>query len=455
MRALLGLRLGLFVFLVCIGYSLVLSQQVQFGDPGDKVGWQVILQYSLAFICMAAIWQSMQQAEQSIETLQWVIGVAVVARLLLLFTDPYTSNDVDRYLFDGRIAYEGLDPYRTPHSAPELSHLTEQWSPPAEHAKYVTLYPPIALALFSFAAAFGVGYALLIWKLLTTAASIIIVFVGYAVLKKADKLRHFALLALSPLLILEAGEGAHLDVFSALAVVCAVYYWQRQRYVIAGLMVGLGVLIKLLPVLMALPMLLLILGWRPKAVFGLSAFFTWILGYVAAFALGLQPIGSIAVFFEKWRSGSPVFLWLEPYVDGTTLLIILAFIFVMSLSGIALVAYLRRQQAVMDSYFLFQLSMAVPLILSPVIFPWYLMPLLVLCALRPSAIMLTWAFVLPMLYEVLNQFLCCQHWQPSSWPIHLIGASLLVAALYDLAGGRLLDLIKVNLYKQNARNAVQ
>ncbi|MBX2848047.1 MAG: hypothetical protein KTR16_07000 [Acidiferrobacterales bacterium] len=430
---------ALLVFLLTVAYSVVISRQVSGGINLFDIGWQVIAQYSLASVFMLIVWRLMQaQAQPDDVSVILVLATAVLARIVLLLTDPYTSNDVDRYLFDGRVALEGLDPYRVSHNAPELADLRAAWAPPAEHAQYVTLYPPLALALFSIAAWFGAELAPAIWQLMTTIASLSILALGYAVLKYEERLKHIALLALFPLLILEAGEGLHLDVFSALAVMAMVCAWQRQRLLLMAICAGLGALIKILPALAMLPMVLLLPTWWMRIKLSALATGTWLLGYGIAFAIGLQPIGSIAVFFNKWRSGSPVFAWLEPWFSGDALAIFLFAVLILGLLAIVAAAY-RLHACSTDvaapkaqPYFLMQLAMAIPLLITPVIFPWYILPLVVLIALRYSAFILLWAIGLPLLYEVLNQFLCCQYWAPANWPIHTIGALLLVGVTWDI-----------------------
>ncbi|GAA59131.1 hypothetical protein P20652_0990 [Pseudoalteromonas sp. BSi20652] len=79
-------------------------------------------------------------------------------------------------------------------------------------------------------------------------------YVSALVLKKANKLNNLALVALSPLLILETGVGLHIDAFSALAVIVAIYFWQRQSLLYCGIAIGIGMSLKILPVMLLLPL---------------------------------------------------------------------------------------------------------------------------------------------------------------------------------------------------------
>ena len=103
-----------------------------------------------------------------------VLGGAVVFQLAAGFGPPRSSDDLYRYIWDGRVQAAGVDPYRYAPAAPELAPLREDvlWPPtsawcvkpgqsdrqtgaaltpgctminrPAVH----TIYPPVAQALF-------------------------------------------------------------------------------------------------------------------------------------------------------------------------------------------------------------------------------------------------------------------------------------------------------------------
>jgi len=430
--SLFGAALGL--FLLSIAYSVVLHQHIVNADTAElisaSIGTQVIVQYTLASAMMLLVWKLTPQQPNK-QTIAWILIAGTLARLILLAVEPYTSNDVLRYLFDGRIALAGFDPYRMAHDAPQLAELRAAWTPPAEHAKYPTLYPPLALSLFSLVASTGVNYAAQAWAVLTTVASLSVLWIGYIVLQHARKLEHLALLALSPILIIEAGEGNHVDVFSALFLMLAVYCWQRQKLVLVGAMLALGGIIKILPLLLLLPLVIMLPHWRDKRRLIISTLSIWLSAYGLFFCLGLRPIGSLAIFFEKWRSGSPLFLWLEPSLQPSTLV---AFIVVLMMSSMLMISVYTwfNQRKSPTLWLSAQWAMATPLLLSPVVFPWYLMSIAVLISLRPSVFMLTWTISLPLIYEVLNDYICCQHWAPADWPVHAIGLSLILAAVADL-----------------------
>lgn len=425
-----ALNLVIALFVGAIAYSLVLSQQAH-GESPSHIGTQVVIHNLSAYALMFWVWVKTPKIP-SIELVQALFLGGIFARLLLLFVDPYTSNDVSRYLFDGRILLEGLDPYRIAHDASELINLRAQWQPPPEHAKYVTLYPPLALSLYAIASSFGPEHAVIAWKVMTTFASIATTFIAYQVLKKAGLVRHLPLVLLSPLLILEAGESAHIDVFSALAVIGAVWAWQCQRNLVAGLVIGLGVSVKLLPLFLLMPLAVFSKTWLQGFKLCAGTLGCLALVYGVALFAGLRPVGSISVFFTKWRSSSPLFYWLEPHFGQLGMLYLVLALAVALMLALLVWGWCSRNKSTSHAFIMMQAVLALPLVLSPVVFSWYLMPIAVLFALRPNTMLALWLVALPISYEVLNQYLCCGIWVPAGWAVNLIGVALVVGGVYSV-----------------------
>lgn len=424
--------LSLLAALLTVGFSLWLEQQVWTQHSFLQLGWLSIAQYSLLAILMLIIWLSGSKTN-SISDYKWLIIVAILARIILIPVESYNSNDIDRYIFDGKIAISGFDPYQISHDNDDLTTLREQWQPPEEHAKYTTLYPPLALALFSLAASAGIDFAILIWKTLVTAASIATLLLMIRVLQYYRCLRHLPLLALSPLLILETGVGGHVDIFSTLAISAALYFWTSKRLFYTGIALGLGTLCKVLPVVLLLPLVLSVTRFYPCALLVSGAVITIFTGYISAFLIGLQPLGSLPIFFEKWRNGSPLFDFIQHNVASDYLL---PSLFGLAVIGFCLVAWVtwcktRTYQEMSLNIRALQWTLSIPLLISPVVFPWYLMPLVPLFVLSPSSFLLLWFVLMPFTYEVLNQFACCQRWAPANWPITLLMAGMLLGLAID------------------------
>lgn len=341
---------------------------------------------------------------------RWVLFSGIIARLVLLAVPPYTTHDVMRYMFDGAIALAGFDPYSVASGDPRLAFLQAVWPTAIEHAKYPTIYPPLALAVFASCAKLGPTWAWLAWKALVTAASVGIVVVARRIVSDP---RGFVLIAFSPLLLFEGGIGAHLDIMCALTVMLAL---GTSRLWLRGAWLGVGVLWKLTPVFLLVP---LVWQARRRAFELLVGFLLVVVPvYVLANQLGYESVGSLRVFFAKWSFGSPWLLVEDMVAMSRPWLLRIAA--VVTLLMLAWSTKAERPLLVAAS---------APLIASPVVFPWYLCTVAALLALEASPYALAWTLTMPLTYEVIDRFDVDGSWFPALWPVQLtlvlVGALLL------------------------------
>ena len=94
----------------------------------------------------------------------------MLLRLPLLPLPPTLSDDVLRYLWDGKVAAAGLNPYALPPAADKLTPLRDEIWRRIPHTQVPTVYPPLSVAAFSIAS--RLPFPILAWKLMATAADL-------------------------------------------------------------------------------------------------------------------------------------------------------------------------------------------------------------------------------------------------------------------------------------------
>lgn len=105
--------------------------------------------YFLAWICyLAASIITTRAPGLPRWILLWIVVVAISLRLICLVRTPALSSDLWRYLWDGRAANAGINPYLYPPDAPEVRHLRDGNWQPINHKPIPTIYPPLAQMLF-------------------------------------------------------------------------------------------------------------------------------------------------------------------------------------------------------------------------------------------------------------------------------------------------------------------
>jgi hypothetical protein len=187
-----------------------------------------------------------------------IIFFALLFRLTLLPTRPTLSDDMYRYVWDGRVQARGLSPYQYPPKADEVARLHKGdqtiWRY-INRKEAVTVYPPGAQ--ISYAAIWRiVGDSVTGFK----AAFVITEFVGAVLLMRL--LQHFGqsperilIYLWSPLLIYEVAHAGHVDGLMLPFLIAAFWARANDRYWKLGLFLGAATMIKLFPILL-LPALL-------------------------------------------------------------------------------------------------------------------------------------------------------------------------------------------------------
>ena len=210
-----------------------------------------------------------------------LIGGAAM-QLAALSAPPHTSDDVHRYIWDGRVQAAGIDPYLYVPAAPELAGMRDTFLWPAtshwcvapgapdpdrpgtsllpgcakiNRPKVHTIYPPTAEAYFLVVdEASPAGSGTLPMQGAAAVAAMVVTAALLAGLGRVGRDPRLAVLwAWCPTIALETGNGAHVDVVAVALTVAALFVLSvsrtRGRSALGGGLLGLAVATKLYPAL--------------------------------------------------------------------------------------------------------------------------------------------------------------------------------------------------------------
>lgn len=319
-------------------------------------------------------------------TTRQVLWGALILRLAFLPLLPGLTDDLYRYIWDGWLQVEGINPYRYAPEAEALSRfqstvLFERLNSPA----YYSVYPPLAQLCFWVAGWFYqvdwvVSYYVL--KGLFATAE----FGGVVLLSRLTSARNLLLYAWNPLVLLETAGQGHTEALLVPCLVGAIWAVRRSSAVGASLAVAAAGLIKLYPFVLW-PFLLRRYGWPalwPGGLFVLGVS----LPYAAPYVLPHMK-ASVDLFAQLFEfNAGPYYLtkhlfWLATGADWSKA-IGPAFrrLFLVVLAATYLLDWwrdwsFRRSVLVTIGAFFF---------LSTTVHPWYFVPLLAVGALhrRPA-----------------------------------------------------------------------
>lgn len=242
------------------------------------------------------------------------LAIGLLARLALLPLDPLLSDDLWRYVWDGRVALSGVNPFAHAPDAAQLAALRDPhiW-PRINHPDIPTIYPPAAQLVFLLNAALGGAEHLL-------RALFIAIELGCLALTArhlptswptARRERALALYYLNPLVIVETAWSGHLDVIAFGAMTAAMLVFERassaakpaRAAAIAGAILGASIAAKLLS-LVALPLWLLdpAHSKRARAAAIAACLATIALLYAPYIDAGGGLFKGFGTYAAKWRS---------------------------------------------------------------------------------------------------------------------------------------------------------
>lgn len=234
---------------------------------------------------------------------------ALLLRLPLLPLPPTLSDDVLRYLWDGRVAAAGRNPYALAPASEQLAPLRDEVWLRLPHTQVPTVYPPLSVAAFSIAS--RLPFPMLTWKAMITAADLL---ACWLLLELARRLGlpdgRTAWYAWNPLVALEAAGMGHVDALGVAAAVGAVLCLASRPRKPGGaaLWAAAGVLAKLAP-LVAFPLWARRSG-RPLWFLAVAGGLVALAGLPVLSATGGVPPG-LLIYGRSWEFNGPLFepLW--------------------------------------------------------------------------------------------------------------------------------------------------
>jgi alpha-1,6-mannosyltransferase len=314
-----------------------------------------------------------------------LVGAAAM-RLALLFTEPTLSSDIYRYIWDGRVQANGINPYRHVPAAPALAPLRDEaiW-PLINRADYaVTIYPPVAQALFLAITRAGENVVVIQLAMLVFEAATVAAIIGL--------LKHLAMpptriaaYAWHPLPIWEIAGNGHVDAAMVALLMLSLLAFLNGRALFGGVLATLGALIKPTAVL-ALPVFWRPWDWRlPLAVVA-----TIVVAYLPYLSVGTAVLGFLGTYIAEegfGDGGGFRIVWLLQRMTGPLPLAgaVYAGLAALVLALMALAVSFRADRSAWAAIRALNWLLIVFLVLATPHYPWYFLALAPFLALCPTA----------------------------------------------------------------------
>ncbi|MBC7720871.1 MAG: hypothetical protein H7068_02545 [Pedobacter sp.] len=363
------------------------------------LGWQIILYGLLIFL--------FNQREKF--TVQQVIFIGAIARIVSAFIMPTLSDDVYRFVWDGQLIQSGNNPLL---STPDT--FLQQILPVnnahygyflalhklINHPQYFTCYPPLMQQFFwvsSFVGGFHLAANIIIIKLLVALVDIGCVVVIARLLPYFKlPIGLVILYAFNPSVIVEGSGNAHFEVVQVAFICLSIYLVLTHKFVAAAAVFGLAIITKLIPILL-LPLWVRYFGFKKGIIFCIIACLITIASFLpfinAAFLQGFSK--SIGLYFQSFEFNASLY-----YVARKIGFIEKGFNYISVIGPILMVRFLSiyaliffvwqkisMQQLVTLGMVLFTIFYA----LSTTVHPWYIVNILPFALLANRLYVVVWA----------------------------------------------------------------
>lgn len=188
-----------------------------------------------------------QLHENGSRKILWVIIIfSLMFRFTLLPMTP--SDDMYRYLWEGKLQLNGINPYSHPPESPRLLHLRDKFFSGINHKSLSTIYPP--LMLMAFAAADYISYSFLSMKTLFLLFDVFSIFLLLRFLSAMGKESVNVLIyAWSPLVLMSFAARGHGDSLQIFLAILALYFFATGKSLKSAISIGLAVMSKFIYVI--------------------------------------------------------------------------------------------------------------------------------------------------------------------------------------------------------------
>lgn len=192
----------------------------------------------------------------------WLLaGIAVLVRLLFLPAIPNLSQDFYRFIWDGRLLAQGINPYLS-----TVQNYIETGAFPVAQAQelfagmgtlnagHFSNYPPLNQVFFAVAGWLfpkSIVGSVIILRLIIILADLGILYFGRKLLK-ALKLPEYNIFffILNPFVIIELTGNLHFEGVMLFFLLWGLYVLHNRKWLFSAILIGLSISVKLIPLLL-------------------------------------------------------------------------------------------------------------------------------------------------------------------------------------------------------------
>lgn len=344
--------------------------------------WLLLGSFSLMFIASLVVMRDTAEGE---EDLPYYWGMLM--RLMLLFSFPALSDDVYRFIWDGRLLFNLTDPYKqlpSEYVSQGIEGINQVLYAKLNSQEYYSVYPPLNQVFFFLSVLFSPNSEF--WSAVILRVVILVFELGNIRLIK-KLLRHYELpqkygllYALNPMIILELTGNLHFEAIMVFFLLLALWYYEQNKLHWSAVFFGLSVATKFLP-LIFLPLLFRKIGFKKTAVYSSIVLAILVVSFLplinTAHIWAIRD--SMELYFQKFEFNASIYYltrWYGYQLAGHNIIAVSGkWMMLATLGSILLYSFVGKKRRLPEQM---MWVWALYVLFATTVHPWYTIPLLVM-----------------------------------------------------------------------------
>ncbi|MBG7631428.1 MAG: mannosyltransferase, partial [Bacteroidetes bacterium] len=356
-----------------------------------------------------------QLLKHNIKLLTWL---AFGFRGIFILAIPNLSQDFYRFIWDGRMILEGLNPYLfTPESFivndefPVIQAEELYNGMGALNGSHFTNYPPLNQLCFVISGLFAgksILGSVIVMRLLIIVADFGTLYFGQKLLKKLElPSYHIFWYLLNPFIIIELTGNLHFEGVMIFFLVWSLFLLQKNKWKLAAIVLACSISVKLLP-LIFLPLFFQKLGLKKSFIFycitGITTLILFSPFYSSVFITNYSQ--TVALWFGNFEFNASIYYILREigylYRGWNEIAIIGKIIPILVFTFVIIMTFFRKNKTSIQLFTTMLLCLTFYFFMSTTVHPWYIATLLILSVFTRYKFVLIWTFVIILSYLAYN-----------------------------------------------------